>query len=317
MAAAAFDIAMVGSHAYGLFMDCERLPAPGESIIGWNFRRPDDGGKGSNQAICAGKLGATVLFIGKVGDDPPADHLFDWFRRSNVDSRFLYREPGIHTGVGFVIIDRRGEVIIASDMGANARLSRAEIEATIEAMRGARFFMTQFELPPELALFAARRAKQEGLTTVLAPAPMVALPDEKLGFIDIVTPNETEARLLAGHGPDETIAPKQLAARIRDRWRIDNVVITRGRDGVYALCAGSVHELPIFPVEVVNTTGAGDAFTAGLVVALSRGLDWPAALEIGSAVAAISVQFDATWPAYPTVEQLRAFMAGRGRLCRL
>src|SRR5260221_355146 len=168
------DIAMVGSHAYGLFMDCERLPQPGESIIGWNFRRPDDGGKGSNQAICAGRLGAAVLFVGKVGEDPPADHLRDWFARCNVDARFLYRT--------------------------------------------------------------------------------------------------------------------------RDRWRIDNVVITRGRQGVHARCGGETHELPAFAVEAVNTTGAGDAFAAGLVVALSRGVGWAGALEIGSAVAALSVQVDATWP---------------------
>src|SRR5260221_7328847 len=164
------DIAMVGSHAYGLFMDCERLPHPGESIIGWNFRRPDDGGKGSNQAICAGRLGAAVLFIGKVGEDPPADHLCDWFARSNVDARFLYRTRETHTGVGFVIVDRRGEVVIASDLGANALLTKAEVEAAGEAMAGARYFMTQFELPAELALDAARLAKGRGLVTVLTPA---------------------------------------------------------------------------------------------------------------------------------------------------
>ena len=311
------DIAMVGSHAYGLFMDCERLPRPGESLIGWNFRRPDDGGKGSNQAICAGKLGAAVLFVGKVGEDPPADHLRDWFSRCNVDARFLYRSRETYTGVGFVIVDRRGEVVIVSDLGANALLTPAEVEAAGEAMARARYFMTQFELPAELALDAARLARRRGLVTVLTPAPMVDLPDAPLDFIDIVTPNETEARILAGHGPDEAIAPARLAERIRDRWRIDNVVITRGRQGVYARCGGATYELPIFAVETVNTTGAGDAFAAGLVVALGRGVGWAGALEIGSAVAAISVQQDATWPAYPTLDQLRGFLAGRGRPCPL
>jgi ribokinase len=312
-----FDIAMVGSHAYGLFMDCERLPQPSESIIGWNFRQPDDGGKGTNQAICAGKLGAAVLFIGKVGDDPPARHLADWFARCNVDARFLYRDPDTYTGVGFVIIDRRGEVMIASDMGANARLTRAEIDATVETMRRARFFMTQFEMPPDLALYATRVAKRQGLTTVLVPAPMAPLPDEPLDYVDIVTPNETEARQLAGFAADERVPPARLAERIRDRWRIDNVVITRGRDGVHARCCGETLELPIFPVETVNTTGAGDAFAAAMVVALARGAGWAQALETGAAAAAISVQHDATWPAYPTPEILRAFLAARGRPCIL
>jgi ribokinase len=258
-----------------------------------------------------------VLFIGKVGEDPPADHLRDWFARCSVDARFLYRTRDTHTGVGFVVVDRRGEVLIVSDLGANALLTWSEIDGASEAMASARFFMTQFELPAELALYAARLAKRRGLVTVLTPAPMVALRDEPLDFIDIVTPNETEARILAGFAPDEAVDPATLARRIRERWRIDNVVITRGRQGVHARCGGETHELPIFPVEVVNTTGAGDAFVAGMTVALSRGIGWEAALEIGSAVAAISVQFDATWPAYPTIDQLRRFLAGRDRPCPL
>jgi len=312
-----FDIAMVGSHAYGLFMDCERLPAPGESIIGWNFRKPEDGGKGSNQAICAGKLGARVLFIGKVGNDAAADHVADWFRRSNVDTRFLYRSPTAYTGLGFVVVDRRGEVMIVTDMGANAELTRAEIEATADALRRSRYFMTQFELPAELALFATRFAKSHGLTTVLVPAPMVALPDGKLDYVDVIVPNETEARILAGFAAEAEVEPARLVERIAERWGVADVVITRGRRGVHARCGGETIEMPIFPVEVVNTTGAGDAFAAGLVVALSRGADWRAALEAGSAAAAISVQHDATWPAYPTPDALRTFLATRGRPCAI
>lgn len=313
--AGGFDIAMVGSHAYGLFMDCARLPAPGESIIGWNFRRPDDGGKGSNQAICAGRLGASVLFVGKVGNDAAADHAADWFRRSNVDTRFLYRSTSTYTGLGFVVVDRQGEVVIITDMGANAELTRGEIEAAAEAMRTARYFMTQFELPIDLALFATRLAKREGLTTVLVPAPMADLPDGPLDYVDVIAPNETEARMLAGFAAEDAVEPARLVDRIMERWQVSNVVITRGRHGVHARCGGESFDLPVFPVEVVNTTGAGDAFAAGLVVALSRGAEWREALETGSAVAAISVQHDATWPAYPTPDRLRAFLAARGRPC--
>src|SRR5260221_3276935 len=159
------DIAMVGSHAYGLFMDCERLPQPGESIIGWTCRRPDDGGKGSNQAICAGRLGAAVLFVGKVGEDPPADHLRDWFARCNVDARFLYRTRDTHTGVGFVIVDRRGEVVIVSDLGANALLTAAQGEAAGAGNGGARSFVNPFGQPARLAPLSPRRAQPRGVLT--------------------------------------------------------------------------------------------------------------------------------------------------------
>lgn len=317
MTAGGFDIVVVGSHAYGLFMDCERLPAPGESIIGWNFRRPEDGGKGSNQAICAGKLGAAVLFVGKVGNDAAADQLRDWFRRSNVDDRFLYRSPTGYTGLGFVVVDRQGEVMIVTDMGANAELTEDEIAAAAETMRGARFCLTQFELPVRLALYALKLAKRLGLTTVLAPAPMAAIPEARLDYVDIVTPNETEAHLMAGEAPDAGLPPARLAARIRERWGIANVVVTRGARGVYAACGEAVFERPAFAVEAVNATGAGDAFTAALAVALGRGADWPQALELASAAAAIAVQSDATWPAYPTPAALRAFLAARGRPCPL
>jgi ribokinase len=310
-----FDVAIVGSHCYGLFMDCERLPVRGESLIGRNFRRPEDGGKGSNQAICAGRLGASVLFIGKVGNDEPAEHLADWFARSNVDARFLYRSPTAYTGLGFVLVDAAGEVMIVSDMGANAELTAAEIDAAAPAMGNARFFLTQFEVPPALALHGARLAKQLGLTTVLVPAPMAPLPDGPLAFIDVILPNETEARLLAGHGAGEEVEPARLVEEITLRWGVPNVVVTRGARGVHARCEGRAHDLPAFAVPVVNTTGAGDAFAAGMVVALARGADWGAALEAASAVAAIAVQQDATWPAYPTPGELRAFLATRGRPC--
>ena len=214
-----------------------------------------------------------------------------------------------------MLIDRKGEVLIASDMGANAELRRSEIEAAREAMKRARFFMTQFELPHELALFALRLAKRLGLTTVLTPAPMPDLVTGQLDFVDIVTPNESEARILAGHDPGAEVGVAELANRIRSRWGIANVVITRGAGGVHAYCGGRHHELPAFRVEAVNTTGAGDAFTAGLVVALCRGADWPQALQVASAVAAISVRVDATWRSYPTAEQVRAFLAERGLGC--
>jgi len=310
-----FDIAVVGSHAYGLFMDCERLPGPGESIIGWNFRRPDDGGKGSNQAICAASLGARVLFVGKVGADESAVSLDDWFRRLEVDARFLYRSDSTYTGVGFVLVDRRGETLIATDMGANRELTDAEIEAAAEAIGRARCLLAQFEIPVERALYALRVAKRLGLTTVLSPSPIPELADLDLADVDLLLPNEHEGRLLAGIGAEEDPGPERVVACIRERWGVPNVAMTRGRRGVYADCGGERFELPAFEVKAVNATGAGDAFAAGLALARARGAPWRQALETAMAVAALSVEVDSTWGSYPAPEALRAFLGARGRGC--
>lgn len=310
-----FDIAMVGSHAYGIYMTCDRLPKPGETVAGRDFiPHADDGGKGSNQAICAGRLGASVLFIGMVGNDAPADIVERWLRESGADTRYLFRTNQTYTGLGVVLIDAAGgEVVCAVDMGANRLLGEQHVRAASADIARARFFMTQFELPAEIAIASARLAKSLGLTTVVTPGPVPELGSQTLEFIDILTPNETEANVLAGRAPDDSAAAaSEVLKQIRDRRRIANVIMTRGRAGVSALCADGLIEVPAFDVRPANTAGAGDAFTAGLVVARSRGADWPSALRFGCAVAALSIQSTAPWRGYPTLDRVADFLRTQG-----
>lgn len=309
-----FDIAMVGSHAYGIYISCDRLPGRGETVMGYNFiPHADDGGKGSNQAICAGRLGAKVLFIGKVGNDEPADIVTRWLRESNVDMRYLYRSEKTYTGLGIVLVDKAGDVLCAVDMGANKELTSIEIEAARETMARARFFLTQFELPADIALFGVRLAKKLGLTTVVTPGPVPALKDGDLAAVDIITPNETEGNILAGFVPDAQTDPVTVVKRVQDRWCVRNVIMTLGEKGVCALCNDQIVRVPAFEVSPVNTAGAGDAFTAGLVTARCRGASWEQAIEFGSALAAISIQSSAPWRGYPTLEQVADFLRQRGR----
>lgn len=304
-----FDIAIVGSHAYGVYMTCDRLPGRGETVMGRDFiPHADDGGKGSNQAICAGRLGANVLFIGKVGDDEPANIVTRWLRESHVDTRFLYRSKQTYTGLGIVLVDKAGDVVCAVDMGANNELTPAEVEAAEDAMRGAKFFLTQFELPARIALFAVRFAKKLGLTTVVTPGPVPELHKGDLDCVDIIMPNETEGNILAGLAPDAPAQPEDVVKRVHDRWHVPNVIMTLGGQGVCALCDGQIVRLPAFDVKPVNTAGAGDAFTAGLVVARCRGWDWERAIEFGSAVAAISIQSRAPWRGYPALNAVEKFL---------
>jgi len=304
-----YDIAIVGSHAYGVYLTCDRLPGRGETVMGRDFiPHADDGGKGSNQAICAGRLGARTLFIGKVGNDEPANIVTRWLRESHVDTRYLYRSKKAYTGLGIVLVDTAGEVLCAVDMGANKELTSVEIEAAEDAMRGAKFFLTQFELPAEIALHAVRFARKLGLTTVVTPGPVPALKDGDLDCVDIITPNETEGNILAGLAPGASAKPQDVVRRVHERWRVPNVIMTLGAQGVCALCDGKIVRVPAFDVKPVNTAGAGDAFTAGLVVARCRGMDWQRAIEFGSAVAAISIQSRAPWRGYPTLAAVEQFL---------
>jgi len=318
-AAPAYDIAVVGSHAYGLYLACERMPRPGETVIGHDFRSmmDGDGGKGTNQAICAARLGARLLFIGKVGDDQAADIAEAALKSEGIDTRYLYRTDESYTGLGVVLVDAAGESMIVVDPGASNLLTPEEVAASTPDMARASLFLTQFEQPVAITLYALRQAKSLGLTTVLNPAPVPDLAPGALDDVDILTPNATEALLLAGLDGTDRPPAESVVRAIQERWGVTNVVMTRGADGVTALCEGELLELPSFAVEVVDSTGAGDAFSAALAVALTRGGAWSAALEFASAAGAIAVTASLPWRSYPTPDEIARFLAERGRDPRL
>jgi ribokinase len=309
-----YDIAIVGSHAYGLYLACERMPRPGETIIGHDFRSmmDGDGGKGTNQAICAGRLGARVLFIGKVGDDAAADVAEAALRAETIDTRYLYRTKESYTGLGIVLVDHAGESMIVVDPGASNLLTPQEVEQAAQDMARARFFLTQFEQPVAITLAALRQAKSLGLTTVLNPAPVPVLEQGALRDVDILTPNHAEALILAGLDESGAATAEAIVRAIHNRWGVPNVVMTRGANGVTALCEGEILERPAFAVDVVDSTGAGDAFTAALTVALVRGAGWPDALTFASAAGAIAVTASMPWRSYPTPDGIAHFLAAHG-----
>jgi len=314
LAAKDYDIVIVGSHAYGLYLACERMPRPGETVIGHDFRSmmDGDGGKGTNQAICAGRLGARVLFIGKVGDDEAAEIAEAALKAEGIDTRYLYRTKESYTGLGIVLVDRAGESMIVVDPGASNLLTPQEVERSAPDMARARYFLTQFEQPVAITLAALTQAKSLGLTTVLNPAPAPALEPGTLDDVDILTPNLAEGLILAGFEESSGATAETVVHTIHERWGVPNVIMTRGADGVTALCGGTIHERPAFAVDVVDSTGAGDAFTAALTVALSRGAGWPDALTFASAAGAIAVTASMPWRSYPTPDEIAGFLTAHG-----
>ena len=312
---AAAEIVIVGSHCPGIFLRVKRPPLPGETVIGWDYQEPVDGGKGSNQSIAAARLGGRVSFVGCVGRDAVGDSGERWMKLAGVDTTYLYKSETTGSGVGFILLDEAGVPAMVSSLGANAELTAAQVDAALDGLPVAKFLLTQLEIPAEVALHALRAAKARGLTTIFNPAPAPDAPAVqdtawgRLDFVDILVPNESEARLLLGLPPADQTPLPEIAARLREELGVGAALITAGEQGFFGCDAlGEWSEAPP-PVQVVDTSGAGDMFCAALAVALAEGLPICRASRRANALAALSVTHAGTIPSYPTLAEAEAFLA--------
>ena len=298
------EIIVVGSHAPGLFLRVERVPAAGETVIGWDYQEPKDGGKGSNQAIAAARLGVPTAFVGCVGRDRLGDECERWLHEEGVDTTFLFRSRNLSTGVGFILLDQHGVPAMVTSMGANQELSPEQVDRAMDHLKGVKILLTQFEIEPQVALYAARAGRLRGLTTILNPAPASTLAGIELGFVDYLVPNESEARQMAGVQPDEAVDFATLASHLRHTTGAQCVLITLGEKGLAAVDARGAWVTAAPEVRVVDTSGAGDVFCAAFAAALAHGLDARAASGWACRAASLSVTRPGTIPAFPRIEEI-------------
>lgn len=284
-----------------------RQPRMGETILGKSFKL-GPGGKGSNQAVAAGRLDADVTLITRLGRDAFADMARATWEEAGVKASAI-ETPESYTGAAYIFVeDGSGDNAIIISPGAAALISPADIEANAGAIRQASVFVTQLEQPLETAMRALEIAHEAGVTTILNPAPAAVLPDEIYRLCDYVTPNETEAEALTGG----TVASLDEARKAGDRLLakgIGTAIITLGEKG--ALLHGrdrSEHVAAISAGKVVETTGAGDAFNGGFAVGLARGLAPLDATRFACAVAGISVTRPGTAPSMPTLSEVEALL---------
>lgn len=309
----AFDpeILVVGSHVPGLFMRVRRLPVAGETVIGWDFQEAEDGGKGSHQAMAASRLGARVSFVGCVGSDRIGDTAESWLKRDGVDTRYLVRHPTAASGVGFNLLSEDGVPGMVVSMGANAELSEETVESALREYAGAKILLTQFEIRPEVALFAARRARQQGMLAIINPAPAVEGLTEALQAASVLVPNETEAKVLLGIDPSESYEGSWLASQLRQKTSCDSVIVTLGEEGLAGCDAGGAWQVKPPSVRVVDTSGAGDVFCAAFAVGLVRGKSLRQASEWACRVAAVSVTRPGTIPSFPMLAEIPPDTSGK------
>lgn len=263
-------ITVVGSYVIGLTIRAPRFPVAGETLIGSDFDL-GPGGKGSNQALGASRLGADVCLLVKIGQDTFARTAQELYAAEGIDTKHVIQVAEATTGVAFITLNRAGENHIILDIGANDLLLPSDVDEIEGEIARSDVVMSVLEIRTETAARAMDLGKRAGAVTILNPAPARPLPDEILQNIDVLTPNETELRILLGMAPDEPGDLVAMARRIQTRG-VGNLVVTRGGSGALVLDSdGVVTEVAGIPVDVVDTTGAGDAFNAALGTALGEG----------------------------------------------
>lgn len=289
-------------------MRVERIPSAGETVIGWDFQEPMDGGKGSNQAIAAARLGAQVAFIGCVGHDRLGDEAESWMRQAGVNTDYLFRSESTRTGVGFIILSEEGVPLMVTSMGANADLTEENVSDAFSQIDNGKVLLTQFEIRPQVALHAMRVGKDQGLLTIVNPAPFADVPLEEFTRCDILVPNETEAMGMLGIDPSQKIRkPIELADELRQRCQAGCVMITIGEAGVAIADKDGCIQIRPPAVNVVDTSGAGDAFCAALAVGLANGQLLRDSVNWACQAAALSVTRPGTILAYPTLTEVEEF----------
>ena len=295
-------VVVVGATNVDLISYVPRLPAPGETLHGTSFRI-GHGGKGANQAVMASRLGSSVALVTKLGMDVFGDGALENLRAHGVDTAHVHRTGEASTGVAPIAVDGSGTNAIIIVTGANDLLTLDELEAARATIAAASVVVCQLEIPLGLTQRALRIAREEGVPTILNPAPArAALPDELYALADVICPNEPETELLTGGSVTDLVAAEAQARILRERGA-GAVVLTLGERGCLVVDEDATH-LPADVVAAVDTTGAGDAFVGSLAHFLALGADLRDAAARAGRVAAISVTAKGTQTSFPAAATL-------------
>jgi ribokinase len=303
------NILVIGSSNTDMIIRVPRIPNPGETVLGSRFTMAA-GGKGANQAVAAARAGGRVTFVARIGDDVFGAEALDNFKTDGIDTRFVFRTPGVPSGIALINVDEHGQNGISVASGANAALSVDDLETARPAFESAEIVLLQLESPLVVVETAARMAETAGIPVLLNPAPAQPLDDSLLGRVSVLTPNEHEAAMLSGipFGNEQSV--RDAAARLRARGA-SRVIITLGERGAFASAAEFEGLVPAFKVEPVDTTAAGDVFNGALAVALAEEKPLEKALRFASAAAALSVTRLGAQPSAPTRAEIEAFLSWR------
>ena len=302
-------ITVVGSFNMDLVIEAPRFPAPGEAILGKNFRQTC-GGKGANQACAITKLGIPVNMIGAVGRDAFGDEMLAGLNALGVNTSGVVQRTDSASGTAVVVLDASGQNQIVIANGANDTLTAADIEKQAHLIRKSRALLVQFETPMESVAAALRLARAANILTILNPAPYAPATDELLRLCNFIIPNEGEAAKLTGVEVCDLKSAAAAAQKLRTRSQA-NVLVTLGSNGVWLDTDSFTGHVPAFPVQAVDTVGAGDTFIGAFSVRVSEGANAREAARFGCAAAAIAVTRRGAQASLPTRAEVESFLANK------
>jgi ribokinase len=300
-------VTVVGSYNVGFFFKGEQLPTLGETVIGDKFHE-GGGGKGSNQAVAASRLGARTRFVGRIGFDIYGQNALSMYRNLGIQTDTVKVDTTIHTGMSVIIIDKKGHNLISVVPGANFRLSREDIDEILPVISDSSVVAFQLENRLDVVDYAIRKVHESGTLTFLDPAPAVKLPEDLFPCIDYIKPNETEATILTGIEVDGIESAKDAG-----RWLVDKgvktVIVTLGELGATLITdSGTQHYYPP-EVTAVDSTGAGDIFAGAFNTAVCQGKAVEDAIRFANCAAALSVTRLGVIESIPDLQETLALLS--------
>lgn len=305
------SILVVGSVNMDLVVRTQQMPAPGETVLGEGFVT-SPGGKGANQAVAAARLGARCRFLGRVGDDAFGQDLLGNLKAEGIDCTDLLVTEGAPTGVALIVVDARGENSIVVASGANYLLTPDDIFPRAEAFEQADAVVLQLELPLPTVRAAIDLAGRHRCKIVLDPAPAPKQMPEALCKVDIISPNVGEAEIITGSKTGEERADKNIALDLIARGASAAVLKLGSRGSMVVTADGQMARIAAYDVDIVDTTAAGDAFTAALALAVARGEDLRSAARFANAAGALACTRLGAQAAMPTIEAVQILMRDQG-----
>jgi len=279
-------IIVIGSSNTDMVVKSPELPKPGETILGGTFLM-NAGGKGANQAVAAARLGGDVTLVAKVGNDIFGKKSVEGFKQENINTEFVFIDENTPSGTALIMVNEEGENCIVVAPGANAQLLPADIEQ-VKDISEAAIILMQLEIPIETIAAVITIATTNKQRVIINPAPAQQLPDELLNGLFLITPNETEAKLLTGVHVDDGVTASQAAEVFLNKG-VQNVIITLGKQGAYFQNNDLQFAAEAPVVKAMDTTAAGDTFSGAIAVAVTENMEWKQAIEFAVKAASISV----------------------------
>lgn len=297
-------IVVIGSSNTDMVVQSERLPRPGESVLGGDFMMAG-GGKGANQAVAVARMGHKVVFSAALGNDIFGDAALNSYQNFGIDTTHIVRKD-IPSGVALIMVDSKGQNCISVALGANNALTIEDVLPALESVESGDIVLLQLEIPMATVEAAVEAAAAKGARVVLNPAPAAPVSEQVLSNLYLITPNQTEAQTLTGvEVADEASAC--AAAQILCARGVERVVITMGGSGAYLYENGKGEIVPARMVDAIDTTAAGDVYNGALCAALAEGKSLEQALAFATKASAISVTRAGAQPSVPSREEVDNF----------